>query len=89
MINNISKLLKNDEIYFKGTAICAFKNNLCAFAICGLTFAATSLVVSPFHKFDLYLNEDESLALTLSIFPAAFKFCSSLLYCHKDPEDCS
>ena len=55
----------------------------------GLTFAATSLVVNPFNKFDLHLHEDESFAFTLLMFPVAFKFFSSLLYCHKDPEDCS
>ena len=42
---------------------------------------------SPFKRFDLYLKEDKSLAITLPKFPAAFKFCSSLLYCHKDPEE--
>ena len=62
--NDLKKLLR----YCKDTTICAFKNNLCALAISGSTFASISLVVSPFNKFDLYLKEDESLTLTLSNF---------------------
>ena len=73
--------------YFSGTATCAFKNNLCALAISGLPFAGTSVVVSPFNKLDLYLNEDELSAVTLSIFPASLRGCSCFLNCHKEPDD--
>ena len=62
--------LKKLDTFFSGTTICALVNNLCVFAISGLTFAPTSLLVNPINKFDLYLKEDESFALTLSIFPA-------------------
>ena len=89
LINGNFKDLKNDDTYFKGTAICALTNNLCALAIFGLTFAATFFVVNPFYKFDLYLKELELSTVTSVISPAFFKGCSSLLYCHKDPEDCS
>ena len=54
LISGISKYLKYEDTYFKGTTICAFKNILCAFAITGLTFAAMSLVINLFNKFDLY-----------------------------------
>ena len=86
---DISNDLKKLDKYFNGTAIGAFKNNLCALEISGLVFAATSFVVNPFNTSHLYLEDNESFAFTLSIFHDAFKFCSSLLYFHNDPEDCS
>ena len=76
--SGISEDLKLDT-YFKGTTICAFKNSLCALAISGSTFAATSLVVNAFNKLDLYLKELELSAITLSVLPAAFKGYSCLL----------
>ena len=48
---------------------------MCALAISGLTFAATSHVVNPSNRFDLYLNEDELSAVTLSI---SHLFCTEM-----------
>ena len=60
MISGISNDPKKFDKYFNGTTNCALKNNVCLSAIFGLAIAATSFVVNPSNKLDLYLNEDES-----------------------------
>ena len=62
--------------YFSGTTIFAFSNAPAAFGL-------------P-KRFDLYLKDDEpvsALSVTLSGFPSSVIFCSSLLNCHKLPEE--
>ena len=74
LINGISKDLPKLLNYFSGTAIFTFLNT------------TLSALVSSSKKLDFYLKDDESTVLTLAEFPL-FIFCSSLLNCHKLPEE--
>ena len=72
LIKGISADLKNNEIYFKGSKICAFLNTLYASAP-----AQPSSVVNSVNKLDFYLKELELSTVTSTMLPL-FKGCPSL-----------
>ena len=86
MISGISNDLKKLDRYFSETTVFALVSNHWALAISGLVLAATSLELRPAKRL-LYLKDDQLAVTALSGFPALIIFCSSLLNCHKLPED--